>query len=131
MVKTETLGNDINTSDSETTPFLASDNSTIYFASNRKGGEGGFDVWVAKKKGKGWFSWNKPINLRNHSDLGRQMYYSIEASGEYAYMSSKNKAIGKSDLFRIRLREEAKKATDDAALQASINKDTKVKDDKK
>ena len=130
--KPESLGNDVNTSDSETTPFLASDNSTIYFASNRKGGEGGFDVWVAKKKGKGWFSWNKPINLGKsiNSDLD-EMYYSIEASGEYAYMSSKNKAIGKSDLFRIRLREEAKKATDDAALQASIKKDTKVKDDKK
>ena len=55
------------------------------------------------------------------------MYFSIEASGEYGYMSSKNKAIGKSDLFRIRLKEEEKRAPDDAALTASKNAETQVK----
>ena len=59
--KPENLGNDINTGGSETTPFLASDNTTLYFASDRKGGEGGFDVWVAKRKGKGWNQMRKVV----------------------------------------------------------------------
>ncbi|MBP8156060.1 MAG: OmpA family protein [Leadbetterella sp.] len=130
--KPESLGNDINTPSSETTPFLAADNNTLYFASDRKNGEGGFDIWVSKRKGKSWTGWNKPINLGKEINSDKdEMYFSIEASGEFGYMSSKNKAVGKSDLFKIRLREEAKKASDDAALTASKNIDTKKDIEKK
>lgn len=130
--KPESLGNDINTPSSETTPFLAADNNTLYFASDRKNGEGGFDIWVSKRKGKSWTGWNKPINLGKEINSDKdEMYFSIEASGEFGYMSSKNKAVGKSDLFKIRLREEAKKASDDAALTASKNIDTKKDTEKK
>jgi OmpA-OmpF porin, OOP family len=130
--KPESLGNDINTPSSETTPFLAADNNTLYFASDRKNGEGGFDIWVSKRKGKSWTGWNKPINLGKEINSDKdEMYFSIEASGEFGYMSSKNKAVGKSDLFKIRLKEEAKKASDDAALTASKNIDTKKDTEKK
>lgn len=126
--KPESIGNGINTSASETTPFLAADNSTLYFASDRKGGEGGYDIWMSKRNGKSWYGWSKPINLgKNINSEKDDMYFSIEASGEYGYMSSKNKAIGKSDLFRIRLKEEEKRAPDDAALTASKNAETQVK----
>jgi OOP family OmpA-OmpF porin len=118
--KPESLGKDINTGASETTPFLAADNTTLYFASDRKGGEGGFDIWVAKKKGKGWDSWSSPINLGKptNSELD-DLYYSIDASGEFAYMASKKNSVGKNDLVRIRLREEEKAAPIDAAIQSS------------
>lgn len=130
--KPESLGNDINSTNSETTPFLAADNNTLYFASDRKNGEGGFDIWVSKRKGKSWTGWNKPINLGKEINSDKdEMYFSIEASGEFGYMSSKNKAVGKSDLFKIRLKEEVKKASDDAALTASKNSDTKKDTDKK
>lgn len=130
--KPESLGNDINSTSSETTPFLAADNNTLYFASDRKNGEGGFDIWVSKRKGKSWTGWNKPINLGKEINSDKdEMYFSIEASGEFGYMSSKNKAVGKSDLFKIRLKEEVKKASDDAALTASKNSDTKKDTDKK
>jgi OOP family OmpA-OmpF porin len=127
--KPESLGNDINTGGSETTPFLASDNTTLYFASDRKGGEGGFDVWVAKRKGKGWNSWVAPVNLGKptNSELD-ELYYTIAASGEYAYMASKKNSVGKSDLMRIRLREEVKTAPDDAAIQSSKIADAKPKE---
>ncbi len=127
--KPESLGPDINTGDSETTPFLASDNSTLYFSSNRKNGEGGFDIWVSKRKGKGWESWSKPLNMGTEVNSALDdMHYSIEASGEYAYLCSKNKAVGKSDLFRIRLKEEAKKI-EDAAITSSEPTVTKPKKD--
>lgn len=129
--KPESLGGELNTTASETTPFLAADNNTLYFASDRKGGEGGFDIWVSKRKGKSWTGWNKPINLGKEINSDKdEMYFSIEASGEFGYMSSKNKAIGKSDLFKIRLKDEVKKASDDAALTASKNAETNQKPDK-
>jgi len=38
----------LNTSSSEMSPVIGSDNRTLYFSSNRPGGAGGFDVYVAK-----------------------------------------------------------------------------------
>lgn len=120
--KPESLGNDINTGDSETTPFLAADNTSLYFASNRKDGEGGFDIWVSKRKGKGWESWSKPVNLgKSINSEQDDMYYTIDATGEFAYLSSKNNSVGKSDLFKIRLRPEIKKVVEEAALTSSDN----------
>lgn len=129
--KPESLGPDLNTSASETTPFLAADNNTLYFASNRKGGEGGFDIWYTKRRGKGWESWTKPVNLGPATNSKEdELYYSIDASGEYAYFSSKNKSLGKSDLFRIKLREEVASTSQDAALASSTNNANNTKTEK-
>ncbi len=130
--KPESLGGDINTSASETTPFLASDNNTLFFASDRKGGEGGFDIWVSKRKGKGWGSWSKPENLGQPSNSKEdELYYTISAAGDYAYFSSKNNSIGKSDIFRIKLKVDEVIASDGAAIQASTNSVGKPKEEKK
>ena len=42
------LGNEINSSSDEYSPFLHADNETFYFASKKSGGFGGFDIYVAK-----------------------------------------------------------------------------------
>ncbi len=109
--KPENLGSDINTDFTETTPFLASDNYTLYFASDRKGGLGGTDIWVSKRLDRSWKRWSKPINLGNkiNSDVN-EMSYSISASGEFAYMSTKHNAVGKGDIIRFRLKETLKTA---------------------
>lgn len=41
----------LNSAASEMSPVLASDGRTLYFASDRQGGKGGFDVYVAKLSG--------------------------------------------------------------------------------
>jgi len=41
----------INSAGSEMSPVLASDGRTLYFASDKQGGKGGFDVYVAKLSG--------------------------------------------------------------------------------
>jgi len=51
------LGPSINSAAKEYTPFV--DGNIIYFSSNRKGGKGGFDIYMAKVDG----SLSKPINL--------------------------------------------------------------------
>jgi OOP family OmpA-OmpF porin len=131
--KPESLGSDINTGSSETTPFLASDNNTLYFASDRKGGVGGLDIWVSKRKGRGWNSWSKPVNLGDkiNSDLD-DMYYTITASGEYAYMATRKNAVGKSDIVRFKLRDDKVKEAEVASLQSSdAGQPGQKKEDKK
>ncbi len=130
--KPESLGADINTSNIEAAPFLASDNTTLYFASDRKGGAGGLDIWVSKRKNKTWTSWSEPVNLGEKINSPEDdFYYSVTATGEYAYMTTKNNAIGKGDIVRFKLRENKEKSNDVASLQsAEIAENNKSKDNK-
>ncbi len=118
--KPENLGADINTGDTETTPFLASDNYTMYFASTRKGGLGGTDIWVSKRMDRSWRKWSKPINMgeKVNSDAN-EYFYTIAASGEYAYMTTKKNSVGKGDLVRFKLREEKKVEPTPGGVQTS------------
>ena len=121
--KPENLGADINTGDTETTPFLASDNYTMYFASTRKGGVGGTDIWVSKRLDRSWRKWSKPINMgeKVNSDAN-EYFYTIAASGDYAYMTTKKNSVGKGDLVRFKLKEEKKTEPTVAGVQTSNNR---------
>lgn len=88
----------------ESTPFLASDNATLYFSSNRKGGFGDRDIWMTKRLDDSWKKWSKPINLgSNVNTSGWDAYYTMDAKGEYAYMVSDKGGYGQSDIIRIKL----------------------------
>lgn len=116
--KPETLGKDINSAGTETTPFLASDEKTLYFASDRKGGVGGVDIWVSKRKDKSWASWSEPVNLGEKINTkGDEYYFSISANGEFAYLTTKENTIGKGDIVRYRLKEPSKPIAEVASLQ--------------
>jgi len=54
------LGPQINTRYWDAHPFLAADNKTLYFSSERPGGEGGRDIWKSKLGENGW---SKPENI--------------------------------------------------------------------
>jgi hypothetical protein len=54
------LGNVINTSDWESTCWMSQDTLGLYFASNRSGGQGDWDIWMSTKVGG---VWNTPTNL--------------------------------------------------------------------
>lgn len=103
------LGEVVNTKGEEFGPFLASDDKTLYFVSDGHQGYGGADVWMTKRLDDTWTNWSKPVNLGdkiNTPDF--DAYFSIDAAGEYAYFSSSNNSLGKSDIFRIKMPEEAK-----------------------
>ncbi|MBA4850307.1 OmpA family protein [Emticicia sp. BO119] len=118
--KPESLGPDINTGSTETTPFLASDNYTLYFASDRKDGLGGTDIWVSKRKDRSWTKWSKPVNMGDKVNTDANEYsFTVAASGEYAYMSTKKNSVGKNDIVRFKLREEKKEEPVVAGLQTS------------
>lgn len=127
--KPESLGPDINTGSTETTPFLASDNYTLYFASDRKdGGLGGTDIWVAKRKDRSWTKWSKPVNMGDKVNTDANEYsFSVAASGEYAYVSTKKNSVGKGDIVRFKLREAKKEEPVVAGVQTSTNRSTEQK----
>lgn len=98
------LGGTINTADYEGAPFLAADNRTLYFTSIGHRGYGSGDIFVTRRLDDTWLNWSKPLNLGpviNSSSW--DSFFTIPASGDYAYMSSYNPANQSDDLFRIPL----------------------------
>ena len=103
------LGTSMNTEFDETTPFMAADGITLYFASDRPGGFGSKDIYVSKRLDDSWQKWSTPINMGkaiNTEDA--EGYYTIPASGNFAYMVSHQHTAGKSDIVRIKTKEATK-----------------------
>lgn len=101
------LGAEVNTKFTETTPFLAPDGATLYFSSNREGGLGSNDIYVTKRVDKTWKHWSKPVNLgpKINTD-GYDAYYTLGASGDYAYLTTFKNTLGKGDIVRVKLTED-------------------------
>jgi OmpA-OmpF porin, OOP family len=106
------LGPKINVYDvSEITPFISSDNKTLYFSRNLASNDQNFDIYVSTRLDDTWTNWSDPVKLgSNVNDEKWNADYTIPASGDFAYFSSsKNPLKGTyTDLFRIRLKEEEK-----------------------
>jgi hypothetical protein len=56
------LGPPVNTSYGETAPFISADGLSLYFASNRGGGYGGYDLWMTTRETTS-DPWGEPVNL--------------------------------------------------------------------
>jgi Tol biopolymer transport system component len=58
------LGPNVNTSFAERSPSLSRDGRYLFFATNRPGGFGAFDIWVSWRARKhNDFGWQPPVNL--------------------------------------------------------------------
>ena len=103
------IGANVNSSGDEFGIFLASDNTTLYFASTGHGGYGNADIWMSKRLDDTWVNWSKPTNMGPKINTeGFESGFTIPASGEYAYFASEKNSMGKSDIYRIKLPTEAK-----------------------
>lgn len=101
------LGSRVNTAATEMSPFLAADGKTLYFSSDGFSGFGGKDMYMTRRKDDSWTNWTQPHNLGPMINSANwDAYYSVPASGEYAYFSSENNSMGKTDIYRIRLPQE-------------------------
>lgn len=100
----EKIGN-LNTKEySETYCFLSSDGVTLYFASDRPGGQGDLDLWMAKRLDDTWKNWSDPVNLGPKvNSKGRDAYYCVDAKAEYAYIVSDHNSLGGDDIVKIKL----------------------------
>lgn len=92
------LGSDINSSAAELTPYLASDLRTVYFASDRTGGFGKFDLYMARREDDSFKKWSAPKNLgKNFNTAGSENSFALTPDGTEAIYASDTDA-GSKDL---------------------------------
>jgi len=103
----KSLGKKINLPDyNEMSPFIAADGVTLYFSSDRPGGLGENDIWMTKRLDNTWQKWSEPMNLGSPINTsGSEAFFTLDAGGEYAYLTSSDGAYGASDIVRIKLLE--------------------------
>jgi OOP family OmpA-OmpF porin len=106
----KSLGKKINLKNyNEMTPYLASDGVTLYFSSDRPGGLGDNDIWMAKRLDKSWEKWSDPVNLGSPINTPDwDAFFTLDAGGEYAYMTTSLDSYGASDIVRVKLLEKEK-----------------------
>ncbi|MBL7739394.1 MAG: OmpA family protein [Chitinophagaceae bacterium] len=106
----KSIGKKINLPDhDEMTPYLAADGVTLYFSSDRPGGLGDNDIWMTKRLDNTWQKWTDPVNLGapiNTPDW--DAFFTLDAGGEYAYLTSSAESYGESDIVRVKLLEKEK-----------------------
>ena len=92
----------VNTPAWESQPSISADGRTLFFASNRKGGYGGYDIWKSTLTSKGW---GQPENLGPtiNTAYDEQSPF-IHADDSTLYFSSNGwPGLGGKDLFVSRL----------------------------
>jgi len=101
------LGDTINTSGNEMSPYVHPDNQTLYFSSDGFPGMGGFDLFRVQKQDDG--TWNKPKNLgypiNTHGD---EIGLIVNARGDKAYFSSDRLSESGKDIYKFELYKEAR-----------------------
>ena len=101
------LGPDINSQYTEMTPYLASDNKTLYFSSDRPGGIGDVDVYRSIRLDDSWRHWSKPEDLGHAVNRpGRTTFYTEDAEGKYGYLCWRMSESDQSDIFRVNVSRE-------------------------
>ena len=64
---------------------------------------------MSKRLDDTWLKWSEPLNLgRSVNTVGWDGNFSVEASGERAFLTSYSNSLGSGDIFSIRLKEEMK-----------------------
>ncbi|MBC8111195.1 MAG: PD40 domain-containing protein [Verrucomicrobia bacterium] len=100
----QNLGADINTLGNEFTPFLAADGVTLYFSSNGYPTYGDYDIYMTRRLDDTWKKWSKPQNLGPVINTsGWDAYYTVPASGDFAYFVSTNNSFGGNDIYKVAL----------------------------
>ena len=106
--KPVSLGEKINSKYSEEAPFLTNNNETLYFSSNRPNGKGGYDIYISTRKGASWTDWSEPKLLSDTiNSPGYESYFKTTKKDTYAYYVSSNKSYGGTDIYKIKLKEDA------------------------
>lgn len=93
----------VNSTYAEVSSSLSTDGSTLYFASDRPGGLGGFDIYVATKDGRGQWSKIKNLGPGINTAFDEEGPF-IDYEGKTLYFSSKGrKSMGGYDIFKSTL----------------------------
>ncbi|HTL83394.1 MAG TPA: OmpA family protein [Bacteroidia bacterium] len=100
--KPKNVGAPVNTGSWESQPSFSSDGKTLYFVSNRKGGKGGSDIWMAVLNDDG--NWSAPVDLGdNINTAGQEEAVFIHPDNQTLYFASDgHPGLGGLDLYVCR-----------------------------
>src|SRR5690554_531820 len=85
------LGDNINTSRAEISPFLAKDNKTLYFSSDGHDGFGDADIFMSKRLDDSWEKWTRPLNLgESINSEGFDGYFTMQDGRDIYFASDRN-----------------------------------------
>ena len=100
--KAQNMGKIINSAASEKQPTVSADGRTLYFASDRSGGQGKSDIWVSYRDKSG--KWSKPENLGTPINTPLEENFPfIHQDGRTLYFASDgHPGMGRYDLFVVR-----------------------------
>ena len=99
------LGSRVNTSFNERSPALSRDGHYLFFATNRPGGFGGFDIWVSwRAHTRDDFGWHPPVNLGTgvngpSGDFGPTFFENEDLGIPSLFFASSRPGIGGIDLY--------------------------------
>lgn len=79
------LGSTVNSKSQDITPYLAIDNKTLFFASDRRGGKGGFDIYMTERLDDSWKKWTKPVNVSEINTYASETSFCLIDTDPYAY----------------------------------------------
>jgi outer membrane protein OmpA-like peptidoglycan-associated protein/tetratricopeptide (TPR) repeat protein len=104
----ESLGENINTIKNEKSPFLHTDNETLFFASDQSPSVGGYDIFFSRKDSLG--NWQKPQNIGFPiNTVSDELGLFVSTDGKKAYFASNQLAgVGGWDLYAFDLYDTAK-----------------------
>jgi outer membrane protein OmpA-like peptidoglycan-associated protein len=104
----KSVGPPINTNYNDKAPFMHSDSHTMYFASDRQPGGGGYDLWYTRQNEDG--SWQKPRNMGSPINTDDDEHGMIVSSdGEEAFYASRRIQGAKGlDIYSFPVPEEAR-----------------------
>ncbi len=94
------VGKFVNTIYWEDHGFITPDGRTMYFASNRPGGEGELDIWVSRKLDDG--TWDRPVNCGNviNTPYDENTPYYDADEDALLFSSNGHLSMGGYDVFR-------------------------------
>ncbi|OJW18236.1 OmpA family protein [Mucilaginibacter sp. 44-25] len=101
------IGAPLNTSGWEAQPSISADGRTLYFVSNRKGGYGGYDIWLSHLTEKGW---SEPENMgpNVNTQYDEQSPFVHPDDSTFYFCSNGWPGLGGKDLFVSRLGKDGK-----------------------
>ena len=97
------LGLTVNTRYNDGTPFIAADNTTLYFSSYGHNSMGSADIFMTRRLDDSWTNWTEPVNLGPKFNTRYwDAYLHISADGKRVYMVSSN-ANANEDIYMLTL----------------------------
>lgn len=96
------LNNTINLdTTNEISPFITDDGRFLYFASDREGGEGNFDIYRAERLSESYTEWSEPVNLEDINSEDFDAYLYIDDESTFYFSSNRNGRL--SDIFTTKV----------------------------